>query len=137
MMRNRIAIGSLAIFCLCLIPVLAVAHPLSGPGSGVMQGFAHPFTGLDHILAMVAVGLFAVTIGGNALWMVPLTFMTLMAIGGWLGFANVVLPYVEAVVALSVLVLGLAIAIPKQWTVPAAMLLVGAFAVFHGHSHMR
>jgi urease accessory protein len=96
---------------------------------------AHPFTGLDHILAMTAVGIFAANLGGAALWAVPLTFMGLMAVGGALGMAGILLPHVEAVIALSVIILGVAIYLPRQWPLIAVMALVGLFGVFHGHAH--
>jgi urease accessory protein len=118
-----------------VVPAAAFAHTGMGASSGLAHGFAHPFSGIDHILTMVAVGVFAANIGGRALWAVPLTFMALMAVGGGLGLAGVGLPHVEAVIALSVLVLGLAVAVPRQWPVAAAMVLVGVFAVFHGHAH--
>jgi urease accessory protein len=118
-----------------VVPAAAFAHPAIGETSGLAHGFAHPFTGIDHILTMVTVGFFAATVGGRALWAVPLTFMALMAMGAGLGLAGVGLPYVEAMIALSVLILGLAVAVPREWPVAAAMLLVGIFAVFHGHTH--
>jgi urease accessory protein len=146
-MSKHVAIGSiLTSALLLLLPASGFAHPEPGATAGLAQvglahvglasGFAHPFTGLDHILAMVAVGLLAVNIGGRAVWALPLTFMALMASGGGLGLAGIALPYVEAIVGLSVLVLGLAVAIPRAWPVPAAMLVVGAFAIFHGHAHI-
>jgi urease accessory protein len=118
-----------------VVPAVAFAHIGTGVASGLAHGFAHPFTGIDHILAMVAVGVLAASLGGRALWSVPMTFMVLMAIGAWLGLAGVVLPYVETVIMLSVLVLGLVVAVPREWPVAAAMVLVGFFAVFHGHAH--
>jgi urease accessory protein len=118
-----------------VVPAVAFAHTGTGAAAGLAHGFAHPFSGMDHILAMVAVGVLAANLGGRALWAVPLTFMALMAIGAGLGLAGVALPYVETVITLSVLVLGLVVAAPRQWPVAAAMVLVGFFAVFHGHAH--
>jgi urease accessory protein len=118
-----------------VVPTVGFAHTATGATSGLAHGLAHPFTGIDHILTMVAVGVLAANIGRRALWAVPLTFMALMAMGGGLGLAGVELPYVEAVTALSVLVLGLAVAVPREWPVATAMVLVGVFAVFHGHAH--
>jgi urease accessory protein len=118
-----------------VVPAVAFAHTGIGATSGLANGFAHPFAGMDHILAMVAVGVLAANLGGRALWAVPLTFMVLMAIGAGLGLIGVALPYVETVITLSVLVLGLVVAAPRRCPVAAAMVLVGFFAVFHGHAH--
>ena len=79
--------------------------------SGFAHGFMHPFGGLDHVLAMVAVGLYAAMLGGRALWLVPATFVTVMALGGALGTAGIALPYVEIGIGISVVVLGLAVAL--------------------------
>jgi urease accessory protein len=118
-----------------LVPTAAFAHPGHGDALGFAHGFLHPIGGLDHVLAMVAVGLFAANLGGRALWAVPASFMALMAAGGLLGMAGVGLPYVEAGIALSVLVLGAVVALGARWPVGAAMALVGMFAIFHGHAH--
>jgi len=113
----------------------AWAHPGHLPTSGFSAGLLHPLTGLDHLLAMVAVGLFAATLGRRALWAVPLSFMSLMALGGILGMTGVPLPFVEFAIALSVLVLGAVVVIGGRWPVTMAMMLVGLFAVFHGYAH--
>jgi urease accessory protein len=124
----------------CLVPALAFAHPgLGNPGLGnhvdFAGGFAHPLGGLDHILAMVAVGMFAAHLGGRALVLVPATFVLVMAAAGVLGMSGVGLPFVELGVALSVIVLGAAIAFRLQAPVIVAMAAVGFFAIFHGHAH--
>ncbi len=90
---------------------------------------------LDHILAMVAVGLFAARLGGRALWLVPASFVTAMALAGAVGMTGFALPHVEAGIALSILVLGAAIAFETTMPVAAAMALVAFFAVFHGYAH--
>jgi urease accessory protein len=118
-----------------LAPAIASAHVGIGSTLGFAHGFAHPLSGLDHILAMVAVGTFAANLGGRALWAVPLSFMALMVFGGALGMAGIALPFVEVGIALSIVVLGLAVAIRFEWPIAAAMALVGVFAIFHGHSH--
>ncbi len=100
-----------------------------------MHGFSHPIGGIDHILAMVAVGIFAANLGGRALWAVPLTFMGFMLAGGALGMFGVPLPFVEIGIALSIVVLGIAVAVKWDWPVAAAMAMVGLFAIFHGHAH--
>jgi urease accessory protein len=118
-----------------LLPSAAWAHVGVGSASGFVHGFAHPITGIDHVLAMVAVGTFAASLGGRALWAVPLTFVSVMALGGALGVAGIEVPFVEAGIAISVIVLGAAVALQWKWPVAAAMALVGIFAVFHGHAH--
>ena len=118
-----------------LLPTAAFAHTGRGDTSGFAHGFMHPLGGIDHILAMVAVGLFAASLGGRALWAVPLTFMSLMVIGGGLGVAGIPIPYVEVGIAVSVTALGLAVAIGGRWPVALAMAFVGIFAIFHGHAH--
>jgi urease accessory protein len=118
-----------------LLPTAAWAHVGVGSTSGFVHGFVHPVTGIDHVLAMVAVGMFAANLGGRALWAVPLTFVSVMAIGGALGIAGIGVPFVEAGIAISVIVLGLAVALQWKWPIAAAMALVGIFAIFHGHAH--
>lgn len=117
------------------IPAAAMAHTGVGNSHGFAHGFAHPMLGLDHVLAMVAVGMYAAYLGGRALWLVPASFVAMMAFGGALGLAGAQVPMVEASIGASVVVLGLAVAL--QWTLPtvAAMGLVGFFAIFHGHAH--
>lgn len=113
----------------------AAAHVGSGEMHGFAYGFAHPIGGLDHMLAMVAVGLLAASLGGRAMWLVPAAFVLMMAAGGLLGMSQVALPYVELAIASSVIVLGLAVALRLPMPTMAAMALVGVFAVFHGHAH--
>jgi urease accessory protein len=117
------------------MPVAALAHTGHGDAGGFTHGFLHPLGGLDHVLAMVAVGLFAAHLGGRALWLVPATFVAVMALGGALGMAGIALPFVETGIALSVVVLGLAVALRIGVPVLAAMALVGFFAIFHGYAH--
>jgi len=113
----------------------ASAHTGLGDAHGFVHGFMHPVGGLDHVLAMVAVGLYASLLGGRALWLVPASFVGVMAIGGALGIAGIGVPYVETGVALSIVVLGLAVALRLSLPTLAAMALVGVFAIFHGHAH--
>jgi urease accessory protein len=113
----------------------AAAHPGHADAGGFTHGFLHPLGGLDHVLAMVAVGLYAALLGGRALWLVPATFVTVMALGGALGAAGYALPYTEIGLALSVVALGLAVALRVNLPTLAAMTLAGVFAVFHGHAH--
>lgn len=126
----------LSIAAIALLPVAASAHPgIAGHTHGFAYGFSHPLGGIDHLLAMVAVGMFAAHLGGRALWLLPLTFVSIMALAGVVGMAGVALPFAEIGIALSVIVLGLAVAF--QWNIPtlAATALVGFFAIFHGHAH--
>ncbi|QIB34499.1 HupE/UreJ family protein [Ancylobacter pratisalsi] len=119
-----------------LSPALAFAHTGVGDAHGFAHGFMHPVGGLDHVLAMVAVGIFAASLGGRALWAVPATFVALMAVGGALGMAGIGLPFVELGIALSIVVLGGAVALgARNWPLGAAMAMVGFFALFHGHAH--
>jgi urease accessory protein len=117
-----------AIVPLLLASSAAWGHPADA------AGFVHPFTGLDHLLAMLAVGLWAAQLGARWTWAVPLAFVGSMALGGALGFAGVSLPFVEPMIAASVLVLGLVVAVGVRlrWS---ALGLVGIFAVFHGIAH--
>jgi urease accessory protein len=100
-----------------------------------MSGLAHPLGGLDHILAMVAVGLWAAQRGGRALWIAPVTFVSVMAIGAGLGIAGFSLPLVAQGILASVLVLGVLIAAAVRLPLMASILLIGLFALFHGHAH--
>lgn len=118
-----------------LLPTLALAHTGVGHTAGFLHGFEHPIFGLDHVLAMVAVGIFAWQLGGRAIWLVPLTFVLVMAVGGALGVAGIDVPYVETGIALSVIVLGAVVALGIKAPVAVAMGLVGLFAIFHGHAH--
>ncbi|MCR4347108.1 MAG: HupE/UreJ family protein [Sulfuricaulis sp.] len=113
----------------------AQAHTIGAHGAGFAAGMAHPFIGLDHLLAMVAVGIWAAQLGGRAIWRMPLAFMAMMALGSMFAFVGLLLPAVEAGIAVSVLVLGLLIAVAARFPLAASMLLVGAFALFHGHAH--
>jgi urease accessory protein len=118
-----------------LIPTAAFAHSGIGHTHGFIAGFTHPLGGLDHLLAMVTVGIFAWQLGGRALWLVPASFVLAMAAGGTLGSNGFGLPLVEVAIAASVVVLGAVVAMRVQTPVALAIALVGAFAVFHGHAH--
>ncbi len=116
-------------------PSLAYAHVGVGAVHGFMHGLAHPFSGLDHVCAMVAVGLWATQMGGRAMWRVPLTFVGVMALGGMLGMANIPVPFVEGGIAMSLLVLGVLIAAAVRLPLAVSAAIVGVFAVFHGYAH--
>ena len=120
---------------LVLIASPVAAHPLHGAGAGLMSGFGHPFAGLDHLLAMLAVGAWAAHIGGQAIWKVPLVFIGALLLGGALGIAGFSLPHVEPMVAASVLALGLLLASGRiLGPFPAALLTI-FFGLFHGLAH--
>jgi urease accessory protein len=125
----------LALAILVVSPGLAFAHTGIDHGAGFFHGFAHPVGGLDHVLAMVAVGVFAFVLGGRALWLVPLSFVGAMVAGFALGIAQIQLPFVELAIALSSVAIGGAAGLGRPMPVGAAMALVGTFAVFHGHAH--
>jgi urease accessory protein len=118
-----------------LWPALAWAHTEQGRAEGFLAGLRHPVSGLDHVLAMVSVGLWGAQLGPPAVWLLPVTFPVVMAFGGMLGLAGVPIPGVEVAIALSGLLLGLAVLAgwrPPLW---AAAMMVGFFAIFHGHAH--
>jgi len=132
--RTASRIGTVATI-FALAPAAAFAHTGVGATHGFSAGFGHPITGLDHVLAMVTVGLLAGQLGGRALWAVPCTFVALMAVGGLLGISGVDVPFVELGIALSVVVLGAAVAFGIKAPLAIVMGFVGLFAIFHGHAH--
>jgi len=107
----------------------------SGIDGGALAGFLHPLLGLDHLLAMIAVGLLSTQIGGRAIWYVPAAFVVAMALGGIIAILGVPLLFVEYGITASVLVLGLAIFADRNLPVRVAMIFVGLFAIFHGYAH--
>lgn len=138
---NRMLLTAALFSTLAAAP--ALAHPGHAHEAGFATGFAHPFGGLDHLLAMLAVGLWAIQQSGQqamtgdrrALWLLPAAFVLPMAGGFSLGAAGFALPGVETGIALSVLVLGLVVALAMRPPLPAAMAATAAFALFHGHAH--
>lgn len=122
-------------FTMLLAPSVAHAHVGVGQTGGFMLGLAHPVTGLDHMAAMVAVGLWAAQRGGRGVWGVPLSFMMAMSVSGVIGAAGISVPFVEPGIGASVLILGLLIAAAVRIPLIACSVLVGLFAVFHGHAH--
>ena len=113
----------------------ASAHTESGTIGGFVSGFRHPLTGLDHIVAMVAVGLWGAYLGAPAMWLLPVIFPVVMALGGGLGVLGVPLPAVEKCIALSGVILGLAVAFAARPPLWVSAVIVGFFAIFHGHAH--
>lgn len=127
-----------AVLSLCLLiafPSIALAHTGVGHADGLLHGFIHPIGGIDHVLAMVAVGVFAVVLGGRAVFLVPLSFIGMMVLGFVVGVVGIGLPFVELGIALSAVVIGGAAALGRPMPVALAMALVGTLAVFHGHAH--
>lgn len=119
---------------LLVLPVLAQAHPGHG-GSGLASGLSHPLFGPDHLLAMVCVGTLATLMGGRALWSVPASFVGIMLIGGALAIGGVELVSVESMIALSVVGLGLVLALGRRPQAGLAHVAVAFFGLFHGHAH--
>lgn len=120
---------------LLLVAAAAQAHTGAGPVGGFVSGFTHPIFGWDHVVAMVAVGLWAALLGRPAIWVLPLVFPLLMALGAAMGIAGLPVPAVETGIALSGVVLGLAVVLALRAPLWAAGAVVGVFAIFHGHAH--
>jgi urease accessory protein len=120
---------------LILAPHLALAHTEARAADGFIHGLMHPFSGLDHTLAMIAVGLFAARLNGRAFWLMPTSFVLLVNLGAAFAYSDVGLPYVEIAIAASVLVTGLLIAARPHFPAAIGIALVGFFGIFHGHAH--
>lgn len=120
---------------LASLPSTAGAHTETGGVGGFVSGFQHPLTGLDHIVAMVAVGLWGAFLGGRAMWTLPVVFPVVMAFGGALGVLGVPIPGIETGIALSGVILGVMVAFAAKPPLWVAAVLVGFFAIFHGHAH--
>lgn len=122
-----------ALFAATTIP--ALAHTGVGSVAGFAAGFSHPIGGLDHILAMVAVGILAAQLGGRAIWIVPAAFVGMMLVGAVLGIMGIGVPFVEQGIVGSVIILGAVIAIGHRLPMALAVGFVGVLALFHGHAH--
>lgn len=120
---------------LAFLPTAVHAHTILGSTSGFVHGFFHPLSGIDHILAFLMVGVFAWQLGGRAIWLVPATFIAVLALGASLGMAGINLPLVETGIAYSVIILGAIIALGIKAPIMAAAGLAGLFAIFHGYAH--
>lgn len=134
---NYEALLRAALFALVAVPATALAHEESGQAAGLLAGLAHPVSGLDHVLAMIAVGLWGAVLGAPAIWVLPVAFPLVMAVGGLMGLLGFPLPGVEIGIAASAVVLGvmvLAEVRPPLWLAAA---VVAFFAIFHGHAHGR
>ncbi|MDI7920987.1 HupE/UreJ family protein [Ferirhizobium litorale] len=131
-MLKRIGLAA-AILASATVPAFAHLNP--DEHGSFMAGFSHPLFGADHILVMVAVGIWAAQIGGRALWAVPLAFVGTMSIGFLMALGGVELPFVEPAILASVIALGLLVAMAVRLPVSACAAIVGVFALFHGHAH--
>lgn len=120
---------------LLLLATPVFAHEATGAIDGFASGLLHPVLGLDHVVAMVAVGLWGAFLGSPALWILPVVFPLVMAIGGALGVVGIELPAVETGIALSAVVLGAMVAFAARPPIWVAAIIVGIFAIFHGHAH--
>ena len=125
----------ICVFVVLMAPSLAQAHVGIGDASGFLNGLAHPVMGLGHLCAMLAVGLWSAQRGGRAVWLVPVVFLAVMAVGGVLGMMAVSIPYVETGIVASVLILGVMVAAAVRLPLVASAAIVGLFALLHGHAH--
>jgi urease accessory protein len=126
---------SCIVILILLFPASAYAHIQQGEAAGFLTGFVHPISGLDHVLAMVAVGLWGAQLGAPAIWVLPVAFPLVMAMGGMLGLMGVPIPGIEYGIAASAILLGGAVLFEVRASLVVTALLVGVFAVFHGHAH--
>ena len=136
MSRKKIFQSILLAFLFSTIPSVAYAHDGTNLGlGGFLSGLVHPVLGYDHLLAMLSVGMISAQIGGRAIWTVPATFVSVMAVGGLLGLINIGLNVTELGIAASLVILGLFIAAERKIPTLMVMIGVGFFAIFHGYAH--
>jgi len=139
-MKNPISRASLLlnftalVFCL-MIASPALAHVEQGQAIGFITGLEHPWSGLDHVLAMIAVGLWGAQLGNPALWILPVTFPMVMAMGAMMGLLGIPVPGIEIGIALSAILLGAMVLGEVKPKLYIAAVMVGFFAIFHGHAH--
>ena len=131
----RRAAARAVVMVIALLAVPAAAHEQQGQAAGFLAGLAHPVSGLDHVLAMVAVGLWGAQLGAPAIWVLPIAFPLVMATGAMLGFLGVPVPGIEVGIAASGIVLGSLVMLEARLPLAVAASLVGVFAIFHGHAH--
>lgn len=132
-MRSSLKMGLAAL--VAAIPALASAHPGHEHTTSFMTGFMHPMGGLDHLLAMLAIGLWAASLGGRALWAVPAAFVGTMLVGGGLAVAGVQVPFIEQGIVLSVILMGALLVGAARFPVAVCAGTAGLFALFHGAAH--
>jgi urease accessory protein len=133
--RLALPIGTATLLALVVASAPVHAHVQTGEASGFLTGVGHPASGLDHVVAMIAVGLWGAQLGAPALWLLPVTFPMMMALGGVLGLLGVALPGLEVGIAASAVVLGLMVVFALRPPLAVAVALVAVFAIFHGHAH--
>ncbi len=129
---SQLAVG---ILIAVILTETAFAHEEVEGGVGFLTGLLHPALGFDHLLAMLSVGILSVQIGGHAIWHVPTMFVLMMIVGGFLGMQGIEIPIIEAGIAISVIVLGIALAAEKLIPEWVALISVAIFGTFHGHAH--
>ena len=126
---------AVVVAALLFVPISAFGHVASGQTSGFATGLQHPWSGLDHVLAMIAVGLWGAQLGNPAMWLLPVTFPMVMSMGAMLGLLGLPLPGIEIGIALSAILLGVMVTREARPNLTVAVALVAFFAVFHGHAH--
>lgn len=135
MTRSPLMLRLFILMLMALLPGMAFAHTEAGITGGFISGFTHPILGWDHVVAMVAVGLWGAFLGPPAIWLLPVVFPLVMAAGAVLGIIGVPVPGVEVGIACSAVVLGLLILFKARLPLLGAALIVGVFAIFHGYAH--
>ena len=133
--RRHASLAALVAVVMAGFSSAALAHVGDHSHMGFAEGLRHPLTGLDHMLVMVAVGLWASQLGRRAMWLLPATFPAVMAVGAAIGVSGVALPWVEIGIAGSVLVLGAAVALALRPSLAVSVPLIALFALLHGYSH--
>lgn len=128
-------LGAGALLLVALCPGVAWGHNEGGEAAGLLSGLQHPVSGLDHVLAMIAVGLWGAQLGQPAIWLLPVTFPMVMAFGGMTGLMGLRLPGTEIGIAVSAIILGVMVAWEARPPLWLAAMVVGFFAIFHGHAH--
>ena len=122
---------------LAFVPAAALAHEETGQAAGFLAGLAHPVSGMDHVLAMISVGLWGAVLGTPAIWVLPVAFPLVMAAGGFMGLTGMPVPGVEIGIAVSAIVLGAMVLLEVRPPLWLAAAIVAFFAIFHGHAHGR
>jgi urease accessory protein len=133
--RDRVSRWVLLLFVTAFWAQSAQAHINKGEAIGFLSGMRHPISGLDHVLAMIAVGLWGAQLGAPAIWVLPVAFPMVMALGGMMGLLGIPLPGIEYGIAASMILLGAAVLFEFKPPLWLAALLVAFFAIFHGHAH--
>lgn len=131
---HSLSLAGLVAFAMTGLNAAALAH-IGGHAGGFTNGFAHPLYGIDHVLAMIAVGLWASQLGRPALWLLPVTFPVVMVGGAFIGWSGVAFPWIELAIAVSVIALGAMIAFALRPSLIVSAALVALFALFHGYEH--